>query len=81
VQVKLSQYYDKLNTEVDFSAIELYLHAFSDKALDGDVPLTSNKIQTKAAVIIRSTNGCINSPKMASIWRSIEWASNRKSKI
>jgi len=81
VQVKLSQCYDKVNTKFDFSAIEVYLHAFSAKALDGDVPLTSNQIQTKIAVISRSTNGCFNSPKTALVWRSIAWASNRKSKI
>ena len=39
VQVKLSQYYDKVNTAVYYRAVQLYLHALSVTSLDGDVPL------------------------------------------
>jgi hypothetical protein len=42
VQARLSERYDKLNIAVDFCAVEIYLHAFSAKLLDEDVPLTSN---------------------------------------
>jgi hypothetical protein len=31
-----------INTVVDYCAVEVYLHAFSTTAVDGDVPLTSN---------------------------------------
>jgi hypothetical protein len=38
----LSEYYDKVNIVVDYCGTEVYLHAFSEKALHGDVPLISN---------------------------------------
>ena len=41
---RLSQCYDKVNTVVDYSAVEVYLHAFSATALDGDVQLTSTSV-------------------------------------
>jgi hypothetical protein len=37
----LSQSYDKVNFVFDYGAVEVYLHAFSTTALDGDGPLTS----------------------------------------
>ena len=41
MQVRLSQWYDKLNTVVEYCAVEVNLHAFRAMALDGVVPLTS----------------------------------------
>jgi hypothetical protein len=40
----LSQCYYNLKTVVDDCGAEVYLHAFSETALDGDVPLTSNYV-------------------------------------
>jgi len=41
VQAVLSQCYVKVNIVVDYSAVDLYHHAFSVKALDGVTPLKS----------------------------------------
>jgi len=41
MQARLSQYYDKVNIVVDYCTVEVYLHAFPAKALDGVVSLTS----------------------------------------
>jgi len=40
VHVRLSHCYDKVNTVVDYCAIEVYLHAFATTELDRDVTLT-----------------------------------------
>jgi hypothetical protein len=40
----LSECYDKGNILSDYCSAEVYLHAFSATALDGDVPLTSNSV-------------------------------------
>jgi len=44
VQAKLSQCYDTVHNVFDYCGVEIYLHAFSATALDGDVPLNSISI-------------------------------------
>jgi hypothetical protein len=41
VKARFSQCYDRANSVFEYCAVEVYLHAFSETALDGDLPLTS----------------------------------------
>jgi hypothetical protein len=41
VQAKLSQCYDTINIKFDYSGVEVFFHAFSSEAQDGNVPLNS----------------------------------------
>jgi len=56
VKARLSQCYDKVNIVYDYCAVQIYLHAFSAKALDGDVSLTSTSYRQFPAEGIAGTD-------------------------
>jgi len=45
VKATLSQYYNEVNNMVNYSGVEVDLHAFSARPLDVDLPLTSVPIR------------------------------------
>jgi hypothetical protein len=55
MQARLSQCYDKVNTVLDKSAVEVYLHAFPATMLDGNVPLNSTSEQEFTTEITTGT--------------------------